>query len=90
MSNPHDTETCCCVDCCAEREAHTTDPKPTKKERKIAVSHLWGWPPKGAQEWIETGDAPNGEFTRELAEVGALANLLAWYREHLKKETTNE
>jgi hypothetical protein len=67
------------------------EPTPTKTERQIALSHLWGWPPKGAPEWIETGEIPEGhESYRELVELAALADLLAWYREHLKKETTNE
>ena len=62
------------------------EPKPNKKERKVALRHLWGWPPPYAKEWVETGVIPEGvDFDPEL---GALADLLAWYREYLANNKT--
>lgn len=69
------------------------EPKSTKKEREIARSHLWHYGPPGYETWIETGEIPEEhESYGSLVQIAALANLLAWYREHLKsnKETTNE
>ena len=67
------------------------EPKSTKKERDLARDHHWGYGPPGYESWVETGEIPEGhESYRELVELAALADLLAWYREHLKKETANE